>query len=132
MRVSNIKSSGTKYTAIRIAALFAVLLSLLLAPLRGMGKTDCPAPEKAAAAACGGCCEAMECCVSAPDHPSPPPVKVPMSSLQAGSELSVALAASSRPLISLLPAGLHDYVPFGEAPLGPSPDSLALLCVRLI
>lgn len=106
------------------------MLSLVLAPVRTMAAgVPCSEPEPATME-CGGCCEAMACCVQEPEQPIAP--AIPSSSQHAASDFSVALMAATRPLLWILPSGDHDFVSTASVPFGRSRDSLALLCIRLI
>lgn len=104
-----------------------VLLTLAMLGVSGAGsvKGGCtkPAMEESCAMEC---CAEMACCVQRPVQP------LPESGQHRSPDFSIALVASSRPLLGLLWTGQRDFCSTVRAPLGRSRDSLALLCVRLI
>lgn len=120
----------TQPATLRFAGLFAVLVSLLLAPVSGASVAAlCSAPAEVAMD-CGGCCDETVCCPENPAQPAPPAIPAPGHN--ASADFCIALMAANRPLLGLLPAGRQDFISTARAPLGRSRDSLALLCVRLI
>ncbi len=115
---------------LRFAAVFAVLLSLMLAPVQATSVAAfCSSPAEATVG-CGGCCEEKVCCEQTPAQPAP--AAVPASGSPTSADFCIALMAANRPLLGLLPIGQHDFPFKASALLGRSRDSLALLCIRLI
>ena len=130
MSLLNMSFNRTPVATFRIVVIFAALLSLPLAPVRGMtGSGPCSELQPAPMAR-GACCETMTCCVQTPEQPTPP--AVPPARTHSGSDFPVALMAAKRPLLCLIPAGQHDFVSHASVPLGRSLIALAILCIRLI
>lgn len=115
----------TSQAPLRWAIACIALLAMMLGPIRaGASAADC-SPSQDCSAACGTplCCEQM-----------PAPQKDPVAPVHqtGGSDFCIALMSAARPLLGLLPTERHHFVRPANAPLGRSPASLALLCMRLV
>lgn len=119
----------------RVAAVVAVLLSLVLGPAATAGGTACAIlPQKddpkPMMEDCGGSCDTMECCAISTETVPQPAVPVPAQHeiLQA----LISQAASRRPLLAILASSGRDFPTSEIFFSGRSPDALALFCIRLI
>ena len=72
----------------------------------------------------------MTCCIQTPEQNVPP--AVPPVSTHSISEFTVALMASTRPLLWLFPVETNNFLPYGGGPLTFSAIALEMLCIRLI